>query len=172
MTVLSNPDHLMDLVPGTRPGPSSVDLRLGSTLLRLPYGVTIDPERDQSGLWQAVPLRDDGRWCLGQGALYLGVTVETVNVPDDQMGLLHGLSSLGRLGLLVHVTAGLIDAGNALRPTLELVSLAGAILLRPGMRIAQVTFHALSEPAARPYDGKYRLDTEPTPSRMWMEARP
>jgi dCTP deaminase len=152
-------------------GPSSADLTLGDAMLRLPYGVTLDPERDQAGLWESVPLRQDGRWLLGQGVLYLAITREPVVVPQDCMALLHGISSLGRLGLLVHVTAGLIDAGNSLVPTLELVSLGGSILLRPGMRIAQVTYHTLSAPAEQPYAGKYRGDTEPVPSRMFKEAR-
>jgi dCTP deaminase len=151
-------------------GPSSADLHLGDTLLRLPYGVTLDPEQDQSDLWQPVALREDGRWWLGRGDLYLGVTRETIPVPVDHMVLLHGISSLGRLGLLVHVTAGLIDAGNELKPTLELLSLGGAIRLRPGMRIGQVTYHALSAPSENPYFGKYKGDTEPVPSRMHLEV--
>lgn len=172
MSVL-NDDALREMVPGSKPGPCSVDLHLGERLIRLPYGTVLDPERDQSDLWEPVPRREsDGRWWLAQGALYLGVTVETIAVPDDCVALLHGLSSLGRLGLLVHVTAGLIDPGNALKPTLELVSLGGSILLRPGMRIAQVTFHRLSAPAEHPYAGKYAGDQEPTPSRMWREMVP
>ena len=170
MTVLNDAALRLMLGPTAAIGPSSVDLHLGDELLRLPYGVTLDPERDQSALWQPVPLRDDGRWLLGRGGLYLGVTAEAVEAPDDHMVLLHGLSSLGRLGLLVHITAGLIDAGNRLFPTLELVSLGGAILLRPGMRIAQTTYHALSSPAERPYAGKYRADLVPVPSRMYLET--
>ena len=151
-------------------GPSSVDLHLGPNLLRLGYGVTIDPERDQAHLWSHVPLRDDGRWLLGQNSLHLGVTAEEITVPGDMVALLHGISSLGRLGLLVHVTAGLIDAGNTLKPTLELVSLGGSILLRPGMRIAQVTYHKLDALALAPYHGKYLGDSVPVPSKMFQEA--
>ena len=150
-------------------GPASQDVFLGPRLLRLPYGVTLDPERDQSALWQDVPLRDDGRWCLGPGALYLGTTQEQIAVPDTLVGLLHGVSSLGRLGLLVHCTAGLVDPGWIGRLTLELVSLAGSILLRPGQRIAQVTYHELASSCLRPYAGKYAGDMEPVPSRMFLE---
>jgi dCTP deaminase len=167
--ILSDRDLFDFLDPGTFIGPASQDLHLGDSLLRLPYGVTLDPERDQSDLWQTVPLRDDGRWMLGRGDLYLAVTEEFVAVSREHVGLLHGLSSLGRLGLLVHVTAGLIDPGNALRPTLELVSLGGSILLRPGMRIAQITYHQLSSSAMHPYAGKYFGDSQPTPSRMYRE---
>lgn len=170
MTVLNDAALRELLGPTAAVGPSSVDLHLGGELLRLPYGVTLDPERDQSALWQPVPLRDDGRWLLGRGCLYLGMTAEIVTAPVDHVVLLHGLSSLGRMGLLVHATAGLIDAGNVLRVTLELVSLGGAILLRPGQRIAQITYHALSAPAERPYSGKYQSDLTPVPSRMWMET--
>lgn len=170
MTILSDGALRELLGPDAAIGPASVDLHLGDTLLRLPYGVTLDPEIDQSNLWQTVPRRSDGRWILGQGALYLGVTAEMVAVPTDHLVLLHGISSLGRLGLLVHVTAGLIDPGNTLHPTLELVSLGGQILLRPGMRICQVTYHKLTGPAERPYDGKYVADTKPVPSRMFREV--
>jgi dCTP deaminase len=166
------PDFKLREIFGDDPSiqPASIDVHLGDRLLRLPYGVTIDPERDQSALWEDVPLRDDGRWWLAQNTLYLGVTLETVPVPHDAVAFLHGLSSLGRLGLLVHVTAGLIDPGNELRPTLELVSLGGTILLRPGQRIGQVTFHTLVAPVERPYGGKYKGDQEPTPSRSYLDA--
>lgn len=170
MTVLAH-QALRDLLGDDAAiGPSSADLHLGDRLIRLPYGVTIDPERDQSDLWQDVPLREDGRWMIGQGALYLGVTAEPVAVPGDMLALLHGISSLGRMGLLVHVTAGLVDSGWRGNLTLELVSLGGSILLRPGQRIAQVTYHRLSSLTDRPYVGKYLEDQEPTPSRMFLEA--
>lgn len=150
--------------------PNSYDLRLGEKLLRLPYGVTLDPERDQAGLWQEVPLRDDGRWMLGQGTLYLGATVEHLSIPSGIVGFLHGVSTLGRMGLLVHITAGLIDSGYAGHPTLELFSLAGPIYLRPGQRIAQLTLHMLHQPAGRLYQGRYQHDTLPTPSRAHLDA--
>ena len=152
--------------------PSSIDLHLGDSLLRLPYGSVIDPEQDQAHLWEPVPLRDDGRWWLGQNTLYLGVTSEHVQIPNDMVGVLHGVSSLGRLGLLVHVTAGLADPGWSGRLTLELVSLGGTILLRPGMRIAQLTLHRMTTPAEAPYAGKYSGDVNPTASRYYREVAP
>lgn len=149
--------------------PSSIDLTLGGALKRLPYGAVLDPAADQSALWQDVPLREDGRWLLGQGTLYLGVTEETVSVPANMLALLHGVSSLGRLGLLVHCTAGLADAGYAGRLTLEIVPLGGHVYLAPGQRIAQVTYQFLTTPAEKPYAGRYGGDTEPTPSRSYRD---
>ena len=105
--------------------PSSIDLTLGGTLKRLPYGVVLDPAIDQSDLWQEVPLRADGRWLLGQGTFYLRTTEETVSVPNNMLALLHGVSSLGRLGLLIHATARMVDAGLHRRLTLEILPLAG-----------------------------------------------
>jgi dCTP deaminase len=149
--------------------PSSIDLTLGSTLKRLDYGSVIDPAVDQSHLWREMPLRADGRWLLGQGALYLGVTDETVTVPANMLGLLHGVSSLGRLGLLVHITAGVCDPGYSGRLTLELVSLGGAMYLEPGQRVAQLTFQYLTTPAQRPYDGRYQNDTDAVVSRSYRD---
>lgn len=149
--------------------PSSIDITLGGTLKRLDYGSVLDPSIDQSHLWREMPLRDDGRWLLGQGALYLGVTSETITVPSNMVALLHGVSSLGRLGLLVHVTAGVCDPGYSGRITLELVSLGAAIYLTPGMRIGQLTFHFLTTPAERIYAGRYQGDTSPTTSRSYND---
>lgn len=149
--------------------PASLDLTLGSTLKRLDYGSVIDPAIDQSHLWREMPLRSGGRWLLGQGALYLGVTEETVSVPTNMLGMLHGVSSLGRLGLLIHATAGVVDPGWTGRLTLEIVSLGGAIYLTPGQRIAQITYQYMTTPAQHPYDGRYAGDTEPTVSRSYRD---
>ena len=149
--------------------PSSIDLTLGGTLRRLQYGALLDPALDQSALWQEVPLRADGRWLLGQGTFYLGVTDELVTVPTNMLALLHGVSSLGRLGLLVHCTAGLADAGYTGRLTLEILPLAGSIYLTPGMRIGQVTYQFLTTPAEAPYRGRYQSDVDPTPSRAFRD---
>lgn len=145
--------------------PSSYDLHLGNTLQVLPYGVTIDPETDQSGLWQDVPLRDDGRWQIAGLRLYLGKTVETVEMPDDCVGHLHGVSTLGRQGLMPHVQAGLVDAGWLGVLTLEIVLIGQGMFLRPGMRIAQLTVERLSAPALRPYAGRYAGDMDVQPAK-------
>ncbi len=171
MSVLSA-QSLCDLFePDARIGPASVDLHLGDGLLRLGYGAVLDPELDQSALWAPANM-EDGRWWLGQNVLHLGVTQERVSVPGDCLALLHGISSLARLGLIVHATGGVIDPGNSLNITLELVSLGGTILLRPGMRIAQLTFHRLDELTVKPYSGRYLNDQQPTPSRSWKDVTP
>jgi dCTP deaminase len=180
VTILSDSSILArpELVTPFRPqavGSCSVDLHLGAELWRLPYGQTLDPERDQATVWDAVPLRQDGRWLLGARELFLGSTLEAVAIPDDLVGLLHGISSLGRLGLLIHVTAGVVDAGWPEAPlTLEIVSLGGPIYLRPGMRIGQLTLHRLDAPAVRPYDGRYANARGVQASRAYRdrEARP
>jgi dCTP deaminase len=146
--------------------PASIDLTLGESLLTLPYGVTIDPEADQSELWQPVPLRTDGRWWIGGHRLYLGAVAECIRVPDDCLGLLSGVSSLGRMGLQIHVTAGWVDPGFRGHLTLELVLIGQAMYLRPGMRVAQLGLLKLDYAAERPYAGRYAGDIEPTPARL------
>jgi dCTP deaminase len=177
MTVLSDRSlrALPHLVTPTWPRaiqPCSIDLHLGASLLKLPYGQVLDPEQDQADVWVDAPLRDDGRWLIGARQLFLGDTLERVTVPDDQMALLHGISSLGRQGLLIHVTAGLVDPGWIETPlTLEIVSLGGPIYLRPGMRIGQITYHWLDGAAEQPYVGRYRNDTGVQPSRSYQDRR-
>jgi dCTP deaminase len=150
-------------------GPSSQDIHLGDSLLRLGYGAVLDPDKDQSALWSPAAM-EDGRWWVSHSGLYLGVSQEEISVPGDCVALLHGVSSLGRLGLMVHVTAGVADPGFFGKLTLELVSLGGTILLRPGMRIGQITYHRLDKLATRPYSGRYLGDMEPTPSRSYQDG--
>lgn len=176
MSVLSDATlrSLPHLVVPTKPTsiqPCSIDLHLGHELLRLPYGQCLDPERDQAAIWQDVPLRNDGRWLIGARELYLGATLERVTVLPHMVALLHGISSLGRYGLIVHCTAGLVDPGWQAAPlTLEIVSLGGPIYLRPGMRIGQLTYHKLDGLAETPYQGRYQGDLLPTPSRAHLDG--
>jgi dCTP deaminase len=156
--------------------PASVDLTLGSTLLSSPYGVTVDPEEDQTDLWDAVQMRTDGRWWIGGHRLYLGATAEHIRIPDDCLGLLSGVSSLGRMGLLVHVTAGLVDPGFVGNLTLELVLLGQAMYLRPGQRIGQLSLVQLDQTSERPYGhpsrkSKYQRDSGPVPSRYHLDGK-
>lgn len=171
MTVLHDaalagiPDLIDRMLPAQAIQPSSVDLSLGERLDVMERGGIIDPECPDAIRWRRGCMVG-GRWLIEQGALCLGTTAETLTIPDDHVGLLHGRSTLGRLGLLIHVTAGLLDPGYHGRPTLEIVSLAGAFRLRPGMQIAQLTLHRLTGAAERPYAGRYQGDTVPTPARV------
>lgn len=156
-------------------GPASIDLHLGHTILALDSTTVLDPEIDQSDAWTPLARRQDDRWQLDRLRPYLGVTAEPLTILPSHVGLLHGVSSIGRLFLLIHVTAGLVDPGwKRGRLTLELYPLGAPILLRPGMRIGQITLHELTSECEWPYAGKYLGDVEPVPSRMFREteARP
>jgi dCTP deaminase len=103
----------------------------------------------------------------------LGSTLERIAVPDDLVARIEGKSSLGRLGLLIHSTAGFIDAGFDGHVTLELANVASLpITLYPGMKIGQVSFMQMTTPAERPYGAgargsKYQGQRGPTPSRYF-----
>ena len=171
MSVLSHA-RLREVYRSSSPGPASIDLHLGETLLTLRSGTVLDPECDQSDEWEPSRLGADGRWRLDHLRPYLGVTLERVDVRDDHLGLLHGVSSLGRLFLLIHVTAGVVDPGwTGGRLTLELFPLGAPVLLRPGQRIGQITLHELTDRCTRPYDGRYQSDTLPQPSRSFLDRR-
>lgn len=149
--------------------PSSVDLHLGSQLLVPSYGVrVIDVAR--------VPVPHTTRETMVQHKLHrgdfvLGCTVETVTVGDSLAGVVEGISSLGRLGLMVHVTAGFIDPGFSGQITLEIVNCAPwHIVLRAGMRICQIAFQPLRSPARQQYGtrGHYQHQSGPVESRYRM----
>lgn len=164
--------HLACMYPGSTPGPASVDLHLGHEIKALRSGTILDPEIDQSDLWEPLAVGTDGRWRLDRLHPYLGVTEQRVTVSTRHVGLLHGVSSLGRLFLLIHVTAGLVDPGwHKSRLTLELMPLGAPILLRPGQRIGQLTLHEMTSECMTPYHGKYAGDQGATPSRMFQEVQ-
>ncbi len=174
--ILSDQD-LACMYAGSEPGPASLDLHLGDEIKALKPGIVLDPEIDQSGAWESLALcqggQADGRWRLEHLRPYLGVTHQRLTVNVDHIGLLHGVSSLGRLFLLIHVTAGLVDPGwEESRLTLELMALGAPIYLRPRMRIGQVTLHQLTSRCRVPYAGKYLGDQGAQPSRMFQEAHP
>jgi dCTP deaminase len=159
--------------------PSSVDVRL-DRFFRLfdnhKYAV-IDPAQDQPDLTRLVEVEGDGPFILHPGEFVLGSTFETVTLPDDVAARLEGKSSLGRLGLLTHSTAGFIDPGFEGHITLELSNVANLpITLYPGMRIGQIAVFRLTTPAERPYGSrgvrsKYQDQRGPTPSRYWENYR-
>ena len=155
--------------------PSSIDVRL-DRFFRLfdnhkyPF---IDPAEDQPDLTHLIETKPDEPFILHPGEFVLGSTYEQVTLPDDIAARLEGKSSLGRLGLQVHSTAGLADPGFTGQITLELSNMTRLpISLYPGMRVAQLVFEMLSTPADRPYGhgglgSKYQGQSGPTPSQYW-----
>lgn len=153
--------------------PSSIDVRL-DRYFRLfdnhRYAV-IDPALDQPELTRLVDVDPGEPLVLHPGEFVLGSTYERVDLPDDVAARLEGKSSLGRLGLLTHSTAGFIDPGFSGHVTLELSNVATLpILLWPGMKIGQMCFFRLSSPAERPYGSgatgsRYQGQRGPTASR-------
>lgn len=134
--------------------PASVDVRLGADfrVFRNSSHVAIDPELHQPDLTEEVVVEEGGAFVLHPGQFALGTTLERVAVPDDLLAKLEGKSSLGRLGLMIHSTAGYIDPGWDGQITLELSNVATLpILLRPGMRIGQISFERMSLPVDVPY---------------------
>jgi dCTP deaminase len=156
--------------------PSSVDIRLDRFFRvfenhRYPH---IDPAADQPDLTRAVQPDGDEPFILHPGEFVLGSTYEVITLPDDIAARLEGKSSLGRLGLLTHSTAGFIDPGFSGHVTLELSNVATLpIKLWPGMKIGQLCFFRLSSPAQHPYGSakygsRYQGQRGPTPSRSYQ----
>jgi dCTP deaminase len=157
--------------------PSSIDLRLGDKIrvFRNSHISHIDVRTDTANLTEVVTIEPDRPFHLRPLEFALGVTLESVSVPDDLVARLDGKSSLGRLGLLIHATAGLVDPGWEGRLTLELMNLAPLpITLWAGMKIGQISYLRMTTPVDVPYGSgalrsKYQGDTEPTPSRYHLE---
>jgi dCTP deaminase len=155
--------------------PASIDLRLGAEFVvyQLPHVPCIDP-RDPStveGYTTRIDIPVGEAFVLQAGEFALGTTVERVRVPHDLVARVEGRSSIGRLAVVVHATAGFIDPGFDGRVTLELGNLGRcAVKLYPGMRISQIVYHQLSSPAERPYGpergSKYQGQDAPVPSRI------
>ena len=156
--------------------PSSLDVRLGATfrVFANHRHLAIDPHAVQPDLTDIVEKSDDEPFVLHPGEFVLGSTLERVTLPDDLVARLEGKSSLGRLGLLIHSTAGFIDPGWDGHVTLELSNVANLpITIYPEMKIGQISFVQLTEPAERPYGSegigsKYQGQRGPTPSRYWQ----
>ena len=155
--------------------PSSVDLhvdRLFRTFHnhRHPY---IDVKKPMENLTELVEVPDDEAFILHPGEFVLGSTCEYVRLPDDLVARLEGKSSLGRLGLLIHSTAGYVDPGFEGHLTLELSNVANLpITIYPGMKVGQISFFELTSAADHPYGtskvgSKYQGQRGPTPSRYF-----
>jgi dCTP deaminase len=156
--------------------PSSVDVRL-DRFFRVfenhKYSV-IDPSIEQSDLTREVAVEANEEFILHPGEFVLASTYEVITLPDDIAGRLEGKSSLGRLGLLTHSTAGFIDPGFSGHITLELSNVANLpVKLFPGMKIGQLCLIKLSSPAENPYGSalygsRYQGQRGPTASKSWL----
>ena len=155
--------------------PSSVDVRVDRLFRvfrnsRYPF---IDVKLEMEELTELVEVEPEEAFILHPGEFVLGSTLERITLPDDLVARLEGKSSLGRLGLLIHSTAGFIDPGWDGHVTLELSNVANLpITIYYGMKIGQLSFVQLSEPAEHPYGtgtlgSKYQGQAGPTPSRYW-----
>ena len=155
--------------------PSSIDVRLDRffRVFNNTKYTHIDPSRQQDDLTSLVEADGDEPFVLHPGEFVLGSTFETVSLPDDLAGRLEGKSSLGRLGLLTHSTAGFIDPGFEGHITLELSNVANLpITLWPGMKIGQLCMFRLTSAAEHPYGSavygsRYQDQRGPTPSRSY-----
>ena len=156
--------------------PSSVDLRVDRRFRvfhnsRHPF---IDVRQPMEDLTEAVEVPEERPFILHPGEFVLGQTLERVTLPDDLVARLEGKSSLGRLGLLIHSTAGFVDSGFSGNLTLELSNVANLpITIYHGMPIGQISFMRMDGPVERPYGSresaaKYQGQAEPTPSRFYL----
>jgi dCTP deaminase len=156
--------------------PSSVDLHVDRYFRVFRNDTTpyIDPKQAQEDLTELVEVADEGTFILHPGEFVLGSTLERVALGTDLVARLEGKSSLGRLGLLIHSTAGFVDAGWNGHLTLELSNVANLpIAIYPGMKIGQISFLRMSTEAENPYGSdatasKYKGQQGPTPSRYYL----
>ncbi len=157
--------------------PSSVDLHLDHAFRvfrnnRYPY---IDVRQPQPDLTELLRIEDEEPFILHPGEFVLGQTLEWVELPNDLVARLEGRSSLGRLGLLIHSTAGYVDPGWKGNLTLELSNVANLpIALYAKMRIGQISFFKMSSPVERPYGSpelrsRYQGQSEPTASAYYRD---
>lgn len=156
--------------------PASVDIRLDRffrTFENHRYQF-IDPREDQPDMTRALEVRPDEAFVLHPGEFVLGSTFEVVTLPDDVAARVEGKSSLGRLGLLTHATAGFIDPGFSGHVTLELSNVANLpVTLWPGMKIGQLCFIKMSSSSEHPYGSsvygsRYQNQRGPTASRSFQ----
>ncbi|MGL6234841.1 MAG: dCTP deaminase [Segniliparus sp.] len=183
--LLSDRDILAELDAGRlsiepfdskRVQPSSIDVRLDRMfqVFNNTRYTHIDPAQRQDELTSPVEPAEGEPFVLHPGEFVLGSTLEVVRLPDDLAGRLEGKSSLGRLGLLTHSTAGFVDPGFSGHLTLELSNVANLpITLWPGMLIGQLCLLRLTSPAANPYGSatvasKYQGQRGPTPSKSYL----
>ncbi|MDA1208579.1 MAG: dCTP deaminase [bacterium] len=157
---------------------SSMDLRLGNTFKLYEHSkfAILDPKQPESFAtdMRTVTVADGDPFIVQPGEFVLGVTQETISVPDDLVVRVEGRSSLGRLGIIVHSTAGFVDPGFCGTITLEISNLNRLpVALYPGMRVCQIAFEEMSSPAEQPYHSKphskYQNQVLPEESRLSID---
>jgi dCTP deaminase len=161
--------------PDIQVQPASVDLRLGREFLEFQHAnipcIHPNSEQEVEEYVEDTYVEEGDEFILHPGDFVLGTTIERVEIPADLIAHVEGRSSLGRLAIVVHATAGLCDPGYQGQITLELSNLGTApVALTPGMRISQLTFTELKTPAERPYGeergSKYQDQKGPQPSKI------
>ncbi|MEA2065021.1 MAG: dCTP deaminase [Patescibacteria group bacterium] len=159
--------------------PASIDLHLDKKFLVFDTSrnFVIDVKKPAENLMKKITINEDGYFILHPGEFALGVILEETGVSNRLVGRLEGKSSLGRLGIIIHTTAGYLDPGNSLKMTLELFN-AGSlpIKLYYKMPIAQMAFEYLSSPCEKIYgskglNSKYYKDEKPTASKMYKNFK-
>jgi dCTP deaminase len=155
---------------------ASFDLHLGNFFKifkhsRFPFIDTRDPKGVLGKVVETIEVKDGEAYYVHPGEYVLGVTTEKVGLSDDLVARVEGRSSLGRLGLIIHATAGFVDPGFEGTITLEISNLNSVpIAIYPGMRICQLAFHQMTSPAEIPYnkkvDSKYMNQVLPEESRI------
>ena len=167
-------DPLID--PERQIQPSSVDLRIGNEfkgfkIIKKPFIDPKDPENIDSYM-ESVHVKDEEAFIIHPNEFTLATTYETVKIPDDLVARVEGRSSMGRLGITMHVTAGFIDPGFEGKITLEISNIGKMpVALYPGQRACQIVFETMTSPAEKPYghpdrDSKYMGQTRPECSRI------
>lgn len=178
--LLADERLIIDPIEDSQVQPASVDVRLGSQFLvfRNHTCEVIDPFDKPGDLMDEVVVAEGHAFILHPGEFVLGTTLEAIGLPDDIVARVEGKSSLGRLGLLIHATAGFVDPGwRRAQITLELSNVATLpIKLWPGMKVGQLSFHLLDRAAERPYghpelNSKYVGQSGPTASQYERNGR-
>ncbi|MDR2623854.1 MAG: dCTP deaminase [Methanobrevibacter sp.] len=159
--------------------PSSVDLRIGNEfksfkIVRKPF-IDVKDSSDLSSYMESVNIPDGDCFIIHPNEFALATTYETVKIPDDLVARVEGRSSMGRLGVTMHVTAGYIDPGFEGRITLEISNIGKMpVALYPGQRVCQIVFETMTTPSEKPYghperDSKYMGQISPESSRIKLD---
>lgn len=159
-------------------GASSMDMRLGKYFKVYEHGrfPVLDPSlmKSTDEITRLIEVKDGEAFIVQPGEFVLGVTLEKVGLPDDIVARVEGRSSLGRLGIIVHSTAGFVDAGFRGTITLEITNINRMpVALHPGMRVCQLAFEPMTSAALVPYSkkktSKYQDQVFPQESRIYQD---